>query len=267
MSVPARTPAEQLRADADAVALEAAPRFARWDAGAWRRLCDGPYAQLAARRAPDATRRAWLRLAAEALGLGHLDRDSLARWVITQLLPRHPRTEPVELARVWNIAESFAPLAPWLHRQAIAAVSSPASMHAEVVAMLARVLGDVSPARFVGPFSISTHAPDSISFLPGRLHFVAPRVLCVHDRLRRGAHLAWELGPEPKLLGAGECLGASLVAETPRVQAISPVELRVGATPVALPRVKLYGDAAVSPAGFVAFAVVDSQRVWVATSP
>lgn len=263
----ARATPEELAAEAAAVEAAAAPRFARWDPGAWRRHVAGPFRIFAVRTPTAAVRKAYLTLSAEALGLGLLDREGFARWMILRHLPYQSGVEVPTLAALWNVAEGLAAAPLWLQRLASASVTAPTTALPQVAATLQRALGEVPPARFSGPFRLVAHGPPSTTFLPGALHFVAPRVLCVHDRLRAGAHAAWELGDEVRGLGEGGCLGDPFVAPTPPVTLRSVYELRVGDQPVALPQLKLHGAPAVSPAGFVAFAVVDSQRLWVASSP
>jgi hypothetical protein len=206
--------------------LEAAAqaRFVRWDARLWREVVDGPAHELA--RGLDAAGpggepalASYLRLACEAIGRGYLfpaaaGRESLFTLAFGRLIPRGlpplpaPRRAAV-LAALWNLAENLETAPVWLARifYRMAAGWTALERLEETVAEVERTtlqppdekLGHEPRAVWLRP------ATEDRRFLPGRLHFVAPTVLCMHDRVRPGVSQGAWLVDEPLLLGAMGC--------------------------------------------------------------
>lgn len=178
-------------------------RFVRWDAGLWRTVIDGPARRLDAGLAgsePDealAVMTAYLELAAEGIGLGLLvpshgsGVSNFFTLAWTRLLPEllpglPPRRRAESLAACWNLGENLESAEPWLDRLFVRASGDLASLD-DLDALVERVssrvlepppdaLGSDWTARWI---ALTDHDP---RFLPGRLHFVAPTVVCVHDR-------------------------------------------------------------------------------------
>jgi hypothetical protein len=208
--------------------LEAAARgrFVRWDGAVWREVVDGPATELA--RGLDAAGagveaaplvESFLRLLCEAVGLGYLfpagaGRDSFFglafRTLAPSLIPRLPPPRRAEaLASLWNLGENLEAAPVWLARIFFRVARGWSTLeHLEaVVAEVERLamgppggkLGDPLRVEWVG-----LEAEDR-RFLPGRMHFVAPTVLCVHDRVRPGVSLGVWLSGEPLPLGPMGC--------------------------------------------------------------
>jgi hypothetical protein len=196
---------------ADEVAAEARRRFVRWDAKLWRAIVDGP-----ARALDGPAQDAYLRLAAEAVGLGYLfpaatGRDGFFNLAFLELVPALlPRLTPARqaevLAALWNLGENLESAAPWLGRiftRVCRGLTSLESLE-EVVAAVERQALGAPEAPAAGEEWVDLAAEDR-RFLPGALHFVAPAVLCVHDRGRAGVSLGVWLAAPPLVLGSMGC--------------------------------------------------------------
>ena len=187
---------------------EARSRFARWDAGLWQALLQGPAQQLAeslqAEGVPEAKAgkllESYLRLAAEAIGLGYLFPASVGANFFTQawseLLPRHlaklpPSRQAAVLAACWNLGENLESAPLWLRRIFMRLCAGLGGLdHLEdLVADVSRRALEAPSHRLGDGFAIAwVHlASEDHRFLPGSLHFVAPTVACVHDRHRTSA--------------------------------------------------------------------------------
>jgi hypothetical protein len=208
---------------------EAARRFVRWDAGLWREVVEGPARALAeslrASRAPEVHARrvleAYLRLACEGIGLGYLFPPRVGENVFTfawlKLLPRSLSALPLQgqvqaLADCWNLGENLEHAPVWLRRVFLRVLSREDGLGG-LEALVARVAQEAAgtPASRLGPKPrivwVDLGAEER-SFLPGALHFVAPTVLCVHDRLSPGprtASLGVWLVDDPLVLGPMGC--------------------------------------------------------------
>lgn len=214
-------------------------RFVRWDPALWRELLEGPVPKLGQALAGSGTSpaageellRAYLRLGAEAIGLGYLYPASAGRqnfftlaWsdLVPRLLADVAEAERAGvLAQLWNLGENLESAPPWVQRifcRVGARLTSLSDIEARLRETVAPALEP--PRQKLGhktqPFLVHMAAEDS-RFLPGALHFLAPTVLCVHDRHRTavgGREAATQglwLADTPVLLGAMGC------RETPEV--------------------------------------------------
>lgn len=215
-------------------------RFVRWDSALWQELLAGPVPKLGqalAASGGDAAKseellRGYLKLGAEAIGLGYLYPASAGRrnfftlaW--SDLLPRFladvPRSERAGvLAQLWNLGENLESAPPWVQRifcRVGAELTSLTDIEARLRATAAAAME--APKAKLGntsqPFLVHLASEDS-RFLPGAVHFLAPTVLCVHDRHRQavaGREAAtqglWLTDGAPMRLGAMGC------RETPEV--------------------------------------------------
>jgi hypothetical protein len=209
-------------------------RFVHWDAALWQRLVDGPAAELGAAlaaagyaaEAAEEVLRAYLQLACEGVGCGYLyppeaGRESFFSLAFWTLLPRDlARVPPAAwgeaLAQCWNLGENLETSPPWLRRLFARRVRTLGGL-AELEAMVTEVSRQVveAPAEKLAPPALAqvwlVLAEEDRRFLPGPMHFLAPLVLCVHDRLRTGgggrdaAAIAVWLGDPPLVLGPMRC--------------------------------------------------------------
>lgn len=274
---------------------EGARRFAKWDAALYRDLCDGPakrlWQRLAAKPKGAAVLDAYLTLAVEAIGLGHIDRagfDGLARgreaanliallWLGTipdRALDGKPEVQIDRLVKAWNAGEGLLGASPWLNRYATASLhdlSSIDQLEAELVRVLEPALVAPAPSSFRGPFAVSTLDATQLDdrFLPGDMHLAAPAVLCVHDRKRAGVFAGVLLRPrgESSLLPLTPCLGAGPAEDGVPAIALQKGRVRIGDSRVALPLLERAHRAVVARAGFCVVSAVDSQRLWIVESP
>jgi hypothetical protein len=208
---------------------DAARRFVRWDAALWRTVVEGPARALAgslrAARAPEAHAQrvleAYLRLACEGIGLGYLFPPRVGENVFTfawlTLLPRAlpalpPGGQLQALAHCWNLGENLEHAPVWLRRVFLRVLAREDGL-GDLPALVARVSQQAvgTPGAKLGPKPrivwVDLGAEER-SFLPGTLHFVAPAVLCIHDRLSPGerpASLGVWLAEEPLVLGPMGC--------------------------------------------------------------
>jgi hypothetical protein len=215
-------------------------RFVRWDSALWNEFLWGPVPKLgqalaasgAHPAASEELLRGYLKLGAEAIGLGYLYPASAGRqnfftlaW--SDLLPRLLADAPVAeragvLAQLWNLGENLESAPPWVQRifcRVAAGLTSLSDIEARLRETAAAAMEP--PKEKLGnktqPFLVHMAAEDS-RFLPGAVHFLAPTVLCVHDRHRQavgGREAAtqglWLTDGEPMRLGAMGC------RETPEV--------------------------------------------------
>jgi len=224
----------------DELEANARGRFVRWHPALWREVLSGPAQQLGealsaaglSEREAEPLLRTYLQLSAEAIGLGYLYPASAGRqnfftlaWA--QLVPRllaaapHSQRAPV-LAQLWNLGENLESAPPWVQRlfcRVGQALPSLDDIEARLRERTAEAMEP--PERKVGYSAqalwVDLSREDS-RFLPGPLHFLAPTVVCVHDR-HRGAAAGREaatqgvwLSETPMLLGSMGC------RETPEVE-------------------------------------------------
>ena len=201
----------------------------RWDARLWRRLVEGPARDLAASLraagAPDARAGAvvesYLRLAAEGIGLGYLHPPEVAPGFLTEaffrLIPSGLAAVPEDarartLADCWNLGENLEHAPAWWRRMFVRLLDGGASL-GDLAALVERAGREAfgPPGAALGGRTrldwIDLGAEDR-RFLPGALHFVAPTVVCVHDRHEPNAAVptvgAWLVDP-PVVLGSMGC--------------------------------------------------------------
>lgn len=185
---------------------EAQRRFVRWDTRLWKEIGAGPALDLveslrkagAPEDAVLALVSSYLRLACEGIGLGYLfpsaaGADSFFTQAWLRLIPKGLAGVPAArrgevLASCWNLGENLEAAPVWLRRIFLRTSATP-----EGLADLESLVADVSrqalspPARRlavpveVGRVPLGDEDP---RFLPGNVHFLAPTVVCVHDRLR-----------------------------------------------------------------------------------
>jgi hypothetical protein len=213
-----------------AVRLEQAARgrFVHWDGSLWLDIVNGPVGDLASgldgagagiEAAPVVE--SFLRLACEAVGRGYLFPTSAGREsffglafrvLVPVLVPRlPPERRAAAMAALWNLSENLEAGPVWLARIFYRVAWGWRSLD-DLEAKVAEVerlasappdegqrLGDRERALWIGL------AEEDRRFLPGRLHFVAPTVLCVHDRSRAGVRVGVWLIDEPLVLGAMAC--------------------------------------------------------------
>jgi hypothetical protein len=208
---------------------EAQRRFVRWDPHLWRALLAGPARSLAEAlrsvRAPEVQAQrvleTYLRLASEGIGLGYLFPSQVGENVFTlafmNLIPRTLAALPPDrqlqtLADCWNLGENLEHAPPWLRRIFLRVLQREEGLR-DLEGLVARVATEAVgvPVRRLGSHPrvawVDLGAEER-SFLPGALHFVAPTVLCVHDRLAGGedpVSLGVWLAEDPLILGPMGC--------------------------------------------------------------
>ncbi|MFP2923747.1 hypothetical protein ACLESO_00755 [Pyxidicoccus sp. 3LG] len=218
----------------DELEANARGRFVRWDAALWRELLAGPVPKLGQALADSGSRpgpaeellRAYLKLGAEAIGLGYLYPASAGRqnfftlaWsdLMPRLLAGVPERERADvLAQLWNLGENLESAPPWVQRifcRVGAGLTSLSDIESRLRETAASAMEPPkAKLRNVSqPYLVHMASEDS-RFLPGAMHFLAPTVLCVHDRHRKamnGREAAtqglWLTDGEPMRLGAMGC--------------------------------------------------------------
>ncbi|WP_164012289.1 hypothetical protein [Pyxidicoccus trucidator] len=269
-----------------------------WDAELFHALVKGPATAL--RHALNAEPRrdkvmgAWLKLVAEAVGLGQLDRASakhllnrkgpvpesltLVGRCLLQLAPAQLPAYPAEravslLARTWNLCEGLATQPLWLNRYvASAAAEAPAleKLDEFLATTLAPALAPARAATFTGPFTLAMLDTRKLTdeFLPGDMHLAAPSVLCVHDRRSEDVKVGIFLAPEggARFLGLQPCLGSGPEEKAPALE-LGTNAVRVNGREAPLPLLGTPHRTLVASSGFVVASAVDSQRLWVLDTP
>lgn len=211
-----------LIADLEALARQ---RFVRWDAQLWRRVLEGPARSLAASlqeagadaESAQRTLESYLRLACEAIGLGYLYPPEVGEGFLNhaffELLPQGLAALPANrqaqaLADCWNLGENLEHAPAWWRRVFVRISAEGASLGA-LSALVERAEREAfgHPAqRLGGPVRhlFVDLGAEERSFLPGALHFVAPTVICVHDRETKRSQGLWLADP-PLALGPMGC--------------------------------------------------------------
>lgn len=259
--------------EVESLALEGARRFARWDDGYFRGL-----AELALAIAHPPARAAWLRLAAEGIGMerlgpsrkGVLQHLLIERVRALNALP--PREQTRWLARAWNLAESLTAEPEWLEAYVHASlhgIDDIARLEPSLVALVGPVVEPTRPATWTGPIQMSPLDPRGVDaeFLPGAFEPIAPRVVAVRDRLR-DVSLAL-------VLGSGGCRIFPLRQVPPRWSAADAAptarfdegRLTVASLTAPVATVKRAQAVCAMPSGAVVLAATDSQFLWVGSSP
>lgn len=232
--------------------------------------------------------RSYLRLVAEAVGMGCLiedargqQRDFLSDLLVNQVPARLPEVAPERrtacLAQLWNLGEGLLQEPAWLNRFAMAfaheasAAGDLLALPAHLTAVLEPVLAPRPPSQWAGPCQLVVLDPRPVTdgFLPGEMHLAAPAVVCVHDRRRAGSQLGvlLEHGGKSRILGAAPCLGSTVHEGARPAVAFSPGSLAIGAHQVALGWLREPLERLVTATGFVLASAVDSQRLWVVDTP
>ncbi len=294
----------------DEIARKAASRFARWDGALFRGFCERlgrAFAWVCLRGpSPGAVTRAYLELAAEAIGLGYItprDLAAVARgrpkeapnpialfwlqqltgWGFHLRTGRNNATTSVPaeerialMTRLWNLGEGLCEGPAWLCRHATRELADVAPEDLDSVAellvdILEPALEPRPPARFTGPFEVAVLdlAEVDESFLPGDMHLAAPAVVCVHDRRRPGASAGAFLrsGRASTALPPGPCLGDFAATTGVPAVRVAPGEALVGTGRAPLPLLGRARSFLAVASGFVVVSAVDSQRLWVVESP
>jgi hypothetical protein len=203
-------------------------RFVRWDPALWARVLDGPARRLAASlreggtkdEAAERTVESYLRLACEAIGLGYLFPPEVGEGFLNhaffRLIPEGLARVPAErraraLADCWNLGENLEHAPSWWRLIFVRLVAQGASLEG-LDALVARVEREAlaPPELCLGTRGAHTFVDlgaEDRRFLPGSLHFLAPTVLCVHDRAATQPPRtlgAWLVDP-PLVLGPMAC--------------------------------------------------------------
>jgi len=277
---------------------EGARRFSRWDAALFRALVEGPGGALLPRLVDqpggEAVFEAFVRLVVEAIGCGYVGPDSVApagsgrrarknliELFFLDLIPARlgggsAEAQIAVLARAWNLGEGLLGEPSWMNRAvagAMASLDSLADLDRKLVRVLEAALVVRAPSTLAGPFTTRTLDTKEFdnAFLPGRMHFSAPALLCVHDRKRADVQAGILLAPRGSatLLPPGPCLGTPEKKDEGGLPTITLVQggLRIGDARVPLPMFKRGHSSAASRAGLIAVSALDSQRLWVVESP
>lgn len=212
---------------------QARSRYVRWDPALWRALVGGPAQALSERLlstggALGAARTViemYLKLAAEGVGLGYLYPSSAGvenvfslfwNTLLPEQLPRlAPGARAQALAQAWNLAENLESSPLWLRRIFHRALRGLPGLDAlpAAVTRIEQLAAEVPAERLdtVRRLEWIHLGSEDRRFLPGAVHFLAPRVLCVHDRERTAAggrdavtFGVW-LDDAPQLLGPMGC--------------------------------------------------------------
>ena len=193
---------------ADALEAAALLRFVRWDSALWRRFLAGPATELSRALASSSAVAAgsepvfqsYLRLACEGIGLGYLfpaesgaENAFSLTWnsLLPRLLPHVPAERRADaLAACWNLGENLDLSPLWVRRIFHRSLKDLARLE-DLEDLVARVSREAfePPApelRTVGHLAWLDLGAEDRRFLPGSVHFLAPRVACIHDRERTG---------------------------------------------------------------------------------
>jgi hypothetical protein len=243
----------------DELADAARLRYVHWDHALWQRFLSGPAVLMsqALGNAPgdpvltQRTFQAYLRLASDGIGHGYLfPAESGAEnvfglaWntLLPKLLPQvAPERRAGALAACWNLAENLELGPLWLRRlvhRALVELPRLDDLEALIAHVEQQAFAEAGPAldhaRQVVWIDL---AAEDRRFLPGSLHHLAPRVVCVHDRERTGGAgldpltCGVFLGAAPQLLGPMGCTDVVPVAplEPALAEAASRLDVRFDA--------------------------------------
>ncbi len=266
--------------------------YAQWDAQAYARLtrtASTLWERLGEDGAPQVEAlRAYLRLGQEALARGLLipgaeeaeeaeetvePEGLLARlWLHT--IPAQAASVPVEqlpaiLVDLWNLAQGLRGEGLWLDRAVgpcLDETTALGSVEATIATGLEALFSSGSEpdwARlWVGSLDLR---PVASTFIPGRMHLLAPRVVCIHDRRSEDECVGLRLGE-----GGGELLGCIDCGEPHEdSRPLPPLDwsmrsvVRIGERAVDLPLLGQVHASLPVPDGYIVASAVDSQRLWV----
>lgn len=272
-------------------------RFSRWDRESFRAIVFGPGKRLATSidGSPDAVPifLGWLKLVVEALGLGYFrpgivgsaDKlafppENLLELLLLDLLPAKlgacpPQGRVALLAKTWNLGEGLLAEPPWLNlvvASAMANVSSLLDMEGRLLRILDTALAPRARSAFQGPYAVRILDLRDVegAFLPGRMHFAEPALVCIHDRKRPELVAGVLLGARsaPSLAFRSPCLAPKTPAD-PNLPTVSLTQagLCVGDARVPLPMWTRGHSVVASRAGLIVASAFDSQRIWIAETP
>lgn len=272
-------------------------RFSRWDRDTFRAIVFGPGKRLA--MAIDGSADAapiflgWLELIEEAVGLGYVrpgiitsdDKlafapENLVELLLVALLPDKlgacpPQGRVALLAKAWNLGEGLLAEPPWLNlvvASAMGNVTSLLDLEGRLLRILDTALAPRARSTFQGPYAVRTLDLRDVdgAFLPGRMHFAEPALVCIHDRKRLDIVAGVLLGAKtaPSLAFRSPCLAEKTVAD-PGLPTVSLTQagLCVGDARVPLPLWTRGHAVVASRAGLIVASALDSQRIWIAETP
>jgi hypothetical protein len=272
-------------------------RFSRWNHDLFRAIVYGPGKRLAGSidGSPDAAPifLGWLKLVEEAVGLGYVrsglvtaeDKlafapENLLELLLIELLPNKigacaPQGRVALLAKAWNLGEGLLAEPPWLNlvvASAMANVQSLLDLEGRLLRILDTALAPRAKSAFAGPYAVRTLDLKDVdgAFLPGRMHFAEPALVCIHDRKRTDLVAGVLLGAKqaPSLAFRSPCL-AEKTTPDPALPTVSLTQagLAIGDARVPLPLWTRGHSHAVSRAGLIVASALDSQRIWIAETP
>jgi hypothetical protein len=272
-------------------------RFSRWDRDSFRAIVFGPGQRLAGSidGSPDAAPifLGWLKLVVEAVGLGYVrpgivtsadklafSPENLLELLLLDLLPGKlgacpPQGRVALLAKAWNLGEGLLAEPPWLNlvvASAMANVGSLLDMEGRLLRILDTALAPRAKSMFQGPYAVRTLDLRDVdgAFLPGRMHFAEPALVCIHDRKRPELVAGVLLGARnaPSLAFRSPCLAQKTPID-PNLPTVSLTQggLSVGDARVPLPLWTRGHFVVASRAGLIVACALDSQRIWIAETP
>jgi hypothetical protein len=191
----------------DELEQNARGRFVSWDPALWQQFVEGPARSLSERLAARGVANesqpvfeSYLRLACEAIGMGYLFPATAGSANVfslfwNKLVPDHLADVPNEarsstLAACWNLGENLESAPLWTRRIFYRTCAQLESL-GDLENVVAKVTADATsePAQrltAVKRLAWVHLGQEDKRFLPGMVHYLAPRVLCVHDRERTG---------------------------------------------------------------------------------
>lgn len=277
--------------------LEGNRRFSRWDGPLFRAIVFGPGKRLAGAidGASDAAPifLGWLKLVVEAVGLGYVrpgiiaseDKlvfapENLLELLLLEFIPDKiaacpPNGRVALLTKAWNLGEGLLAEAPWLNIVVASAMGNVASlmdMEGRLLRILDTALAPRARSVFQGPYAVRTLNLRDVdgAFLPGRMHFAEPALVCIHDRKRPELVAGVLVGARqaPSLAFRSPCLAekATIAPNLPTVS-LTRAGLCVGDARVPLPLWTRGHSVVASRAGLIVASAIDSQRIWIAETP
>ncbi len=261
--------------------------YSAWDPRAFDALVDSAGSLLwqtlgGDGQAPASALEAYLQLSQEALAIGVWSETTSPGFfgrLWFRLTPRLaaaiPRNQLVaRFVELWNLCEGLRNAGRWLDLAVGLRLDSLTEL-ASVEAVLEQVLSELvtpgmDPAWKKNPCRILDLRPMNDRFLPGPMHLLAPRVVCVHDRRDDEQCMGLWLRPEQKgiVLGRIDC-GQTYEdpRRTPEVE-FTPANniIRIDGRVAVAPAIGSIHSSLTLPAGFVIASAIDSQRVWVVGS-